>query len=282
LFRAPWRKSMYKLAIGVLAAAPTIAACGGSSKSSTSGGGTTTTGPGGSTAAPSGGGEGGNGNDLSKTKIKITYTDTTTDTSGAGAPSTSTFTLALDGKGKSAFTNSDSSDPSATSTIYSDGTSTVSCTGSGATAKCTQLPSAQAGAATSLTQTFSVLSNLSSALGGGDKSSENIAGRDASCVKYKAKDVIGRLSALPLFKDSSENPSDYDDNDTASICVDKKSGWVLKLAATKKGVAQDGLLATAVGDPSDSDFTPPVTPVTLPSIPSVSIPNVSIPSNQGQ
>jgi hypothetical protein len=278
---------MYKLAIGVLAAALTLAACGGSSKSSTSGGGTTTTGPGGSTAAPSGGGEGGNGNDLSKTKIKITYTDTTTDTSGAGAPSTSTFTLALDGKGKSAFTNSDSSDPGATSTIYSDGTSTVSCTGAGATAKCTQLPSTQAGAATSFTQTFSVLSNLSSVIGGGDKSSENIAGRDASCVKYKAKDVVGRLSALALFKDSSENASDYDDNDTASICVDKKSGWVLKLAATKKGVAQDGLLATAVSDPSDSDFTPPVTPVTVPSspnvsIPNVSIPNVSIPSNQGQ
>ncbi len=279
---------MHKLAIGALAAALTLAACGGSgSKSSTSGGGTTTTGPGGSTAAPSGGGEGGNGNDLSKTKIKITYTDTTADTSGTGSPSTSTFTLALDGKGKSAFTNTDSSDPSAESTIYSDGTSTVDCTGSGTTAKCTQLPSTQAGAATGFTQTFSVLSNLSSVLGGGDKSSENIAGRDASCVKYKAKDVVGRLSALPLFKASSEHASDYDANDTALICIDKKSGWLLKLAATKKGVAQDGLLATAVGDPSDRDFTPPVPPVTVPSSPSVSIPNVSIPnasipSNQGR
>jgi hypothetical protein len=270
---------MYKLAIGVLAAALTLAACGGSSsKSSSSGGGATTTGPGGSTAATTGGGEGGNANDLSKTRIKITYTDTTTDTSSG--TSTSTFTLALDGNGKSAFTNSDSSDPGSTSTIYGDGTSTVDCSGSGATAKCTQLPSAAASAATSFTQAFSAISNLSSVLGGGDKSSENIAGRDASCVKYKAKDVIGRLSALPLFKDSDDKASDYDDNDTASICIDKKSGWVLKLAATKKGVAQDGLLATAVGDPSDSDFTPPVAPVTVPSIPNVSIPNVSIPSNQ--
>ena len=264
---------MCKLAIGVLAAALTLGACGGSSKSSTSGGGANTTGPGGSTAAPTGGGEGGNANDLAKTKIKITYSDTTTDTSGTS--SASTFTLALDGKGKSAFTNSDSSDPASASTIYSDGTSVVDCSGSGATAKCTQVPSTAASAATSFTQAFSAISNLSSVLGGGDKSSENIAGRDASCVKYKAKDVIGRLSALPLFKDSNEKASDYDDNDTASICVDKTSGWILKLAATKKGVAQDGLLATAVGDPSDSDFTPPVTPETVPSIP-----NVSIPSNQ--
>ena len=118
---------------------------------------------------------------------------------------------------------------------------------------------------------FAGLANLISTLGGGDKSSETIAGRDASCVKYKASDVIGKLASLPLFKDSA-NAGDYDPNDSATICIDKQTGFALKFSATKKGVASDELVATQVSEPSDSDFTPPATPQTLPSIPGQTVP----------
>ena len=258
---------MRKVLIGVLAATLFVAACGGSSKKSGTGssGGTTTTGPGGSTSPTSSGGN----DDLSKiagqyakAKIKITY-------ASAGSGDSSTITIAQDGNGKSAYTVGDS-------TFYNDGKTTVSCQGTGTTAKCTQLGSL-GGVGSSIgagfTATFSALAAALTSLGGGDKSSESIAGRDASCVKYKASDVIGRLASSPLFKDAA-NASDYDPNDTATICVDKQTGFVLKFAGTKKGVAQDELTATAVGEPTDSDFTPPVTPETIPSIPGISIPSI--------
>jgi hypothetical protein len=91
-------------------------------------------------------------------------------------------------------------------------------------------------------------------------------------VKYKASDVIGKLASSPLFKDST-NPDDYDATDTSTICIDKETGIVLKFGGTKKGSAEDVLVATAVGEPNDADFTPPVTPQTLPGIPNLTPPN---------
>ena len=129
------------------------------------------------------------------------------------------------------------------------------------------VPSTAASAATSFTQAFSAISSLSSTLGGGDKSSENIAGTRRVVREVQGQGRHRPAQRAPLFKDRRDNASDYDDNDTASICIDKKSGWVLKLAATKKGVARGRPLATSVGDPSDSDFTPPVTPETVPTSP---------------
>ena len=237
-----------------------LAACGGSSKNSVaSGGSSTTAGGGGSTTGNTSGGSGGS-SDLSalagqyaKAKIKITYTSS----DGTG------FTVAQNGNGKSAF----SSD---TSTIYSDGKSTVSCEGTGTTAKCTDLGSLGGSVGGSiggsLTTTFSALASILTSLGGGHNSSETIAGRDASCVTYKASDVIGKLKGLALFKNSTDKASDYDPNDTATICVDKQTGFVVKLTGTKKGQPQNDLTATAISEPSDSDFTPPVTPETLPKV----------------
>src|SRR5207245_2547988 len=100
---------------------------------------------------------------------------------------------------------------------------------------------------------------------------------DADCVKYKASDVIGKLASLPLFKDSDTKASDYDPNDTATICIDKDTGFPLKFSGTKKGVAESTIEATAVSDPADSDFTPPVTPETIPSLPG----GVTIPTTPG-
>ena len=249
---------MYKLAIGLLVAAMALAACGGSSKKSVNPAANSqnTTANGGSTAAGS--------DDLSKlaaeyakAKIKITYTSTS-------SGDNSTITIAQDGNGKSAFTTGDS-------TFYSDGTSSVSCQGTGSSAECTDLGSAGAGAGigSTLTSTFAALAGLLSTLGSGHKSSDTIAGRDASCVTYTASEVLGKLASSPLFSGSNANPSDYDPNDTATICIDKQSGFVLKFSSTKKGVADDALVATDVSEPTDADFTPPVTPKTLPSIPSI-------------
>ncbi len=266
---------MRKLAIGVLAATMTIAACGGSSKSNSTG----TGGTNGTTAKSSGGsgttakGGSNDSSDLSKlagqfakAKIKITYAST-----GSGGEN---LTIAQDGNGKSAFTTGGS-------TFYTDGKSSVACEGTGTSAHCTDLGSLGSAGATNIgatfTASFSALATVISSIGGGDKSSQTIAGRDASCVKYKASDFISRIATIPLFKDSGEKSSDYDPNDTATICVDKQTGFLLKIEATKKGVAQDTLTATAVGEPTDADFTPPVTPETIPSLPG----GVTIPTTPG-
>ena len=249
---------MRKVLIGVLAATLFVAACGGSSKKSGTGssGGTTTTGPGGSTSPAST--SSGGGNDISKlaaqyakAKIKITYSSSGSD-----------FTLAQDGNGKSAFT-------SGTSTIYNDGKTSVSCEGTGTSATCTQLPSVGGGVGalgSTFTATFTALASLLSTLGTGHTSSESIANRDASCVTYKASEVFSKLGSSALFKGAVANASDYDPNDTATICIDKQTGFVVKIAATKKGQPQDQLTATAISVPTDSDFTPPVTPQTIPNI----------------
>jgi hypothetical protein len=265
---------MRKILIGVVVATIAVAACGGSSKNNSSAGGSGTTAADNSNTNTT---VSGGTDDISKlagqyakAKIKITYTSTDSGES-------TTLTIAQDGNGKSAFSTGDG-------TFYSDGKSSISCQGTGASAKCFTLGAAGAGGANigaSYAATFSVFAAALSTLPGGDKSSDTIAGRDASCVKYKASDVIGRLASSPLFKDST-NAGDYNPDDTATICVDKQTGFVLKFGSTKKGTSEDLLVATEVGEPTDADFTPPVTPETVPSIPNVSIPNVSIPSNQGQ
>jgi len=256
---------MKKLVVGVVAATLALAACGGSSKKSVNpvAGGTTA-------PTTAGGSSSGSSSDFSKlageyakAKIKITYASTS-------SGSNETLTIAQDGNGKSAFTTGGS-------TIYNDGTKSIACEGTGPSAQCTDMSSlggATANIGALFTGTFSGLAAALATLGGGDKSSDNIAGRDASCVKYKASDLIGKLATLPLFKDSKDNASDYDPNDSATICVDKQTGYLLKISSTKKGKAEEALVATAVGEPTDSDFTPPATPATMPSLPG----NITIPS----
>ena len=257
---------MKKLVVGVIAATLALAACGGSSKKSVNpvAGGTTA-------PTTTGGSSSGGNSDLSKlagnfakAKIKITYASTT-------SGNNETITIAQDGNGKSAFSTGDS-------TIYNDGTKSVACQGTGTSAHCTDMGSLGASSTANIgalfTSTFSGLAAAMSSLGGGDKSSETIAGRDASCVKYKASDLVGKLATLPLFKDSTNKASDYDPNDSATICVDKQTGYLLKLSSTKKGKDEESLSATAVSEPTDSDFTPPVTPATIPSLPG----NITIPS----
>jgi hypothetical protein len=255
---------MHKLAVGVLAATLALAACGGSSKKSVN------PAAGGTSVTTTKGGGSGSSDDLSKlaaeyakAKIKITYQST-----GGTA-----ITLAQDGNGRSAF-------GTGSGTFYTDGKTSVSCEGTGPTAKCIDMSSLGSTGGANIGSTFTAgfagIASLFSSLGGGEKSSETIAGRDASCVQYKASDALGQLSKLSLFKDSVK-ASDYDPNDTLKICLDKQTGFLLKVAGTKKGKAEEQLTATAVSEPSDSDFTPPVTPETIPSPPG-GVTTPSIPS----
>ena len=88
---------------------------------------------------------------------------------------------------------------------------TVSCDGTGTTGEVHRASAAVGGrprpaSPASLTTTFAAHRQRADAVSAAaTQSSETIAGRDASCVTYKASDVVGKLTGLALFKDSSEN-----------------------------------------------------------------------------
>jgi hypothetical protein len=251
---------MKKLALVLVAATVVLAACGGSSKSNGLNG---VSNNGGTTKSGGGGNSGGNDEfsqlvaNASKANIKITYNDQD------GKP----VTIAQDGHGKSSFSSGDS-------TFINDGKNSFSCSGTGTDQKCTQLPSAAASAGnlgTVFTSIFAGLTKLDKSVYGGHVSSDTIAGRDARCITFKASDFAG-LAAL------GSDTKGYDPNAEATICVDKSTGFLLRLSS--KSSTEDTKLfeATHVGEASDSDFTPPVTPETIPNI---TIPNYTIPSIPG-
>jgi hypothetical protein len=255
---------MHRIATGLVVAAMVLAACGGSSKSSSTGGsGSTASGGSGGSPTTAGGSssDSGGSSNISTANIKVSYTE-----SGTGTTGNTTITFAQNGKGKVSFSSQDPTDTTTPlTTIYVDGTNLVECEGTGTKASCTQVPAAEAALGSTVTVAFSALASVVTSIGGGDKSSETIAGRDAQCWKFKAQTVIGKLATNPIFKNSDVKVSDYDANDTESICLDKKTGFPLKFTGTKKGAAENQLTAIAVSDPTDADFTPPATPAPAPS-----------------
>ena len=176
------------------------------------------------------------------------------------------ITIAQDGEGKAAFTQGDT-------TIYtdSDDNSTVQCQGTGEDAECKEIPLGGIAASflTGFTSVFTGLVNLPESVFGGDVSSDTIAGRDARCITFSASDFTP-LRALAGSLDGE-----------ATVCVDEETGFLLKLETSDGSSTKDVFLATEVGEASDSDLTPPVTPskVTIPSlsIPDITIPDISIP-----
>jgi hypothetical protein len=172
------------------------------------------------------------------------------------------ITIAQDGEGRSAFTDGDS-------TIYTDTDTdtTVSCDGTGADAECTEIPFGGVAASilTGFTGLFTGLVNLDSSVFGGDVSSDTIAGRDARCITFSASS-FSPLAALAGSVDGE-----------ATICVDEETGFLLKLETKDDSSTKDVFLATEVGEASESDLTPPVTPSTIPSISLPDIPGISIP-----
>jgi len=236
---------MRRIAIGVVVGAMVFAACGSSSKNSVASGGSTTTSAGnGSTTGNTSGG----GSDpfaaltakASTADIKITYSQN----------GKSPFTIIQDGKGKSAYITDNSE-------YITDGTTTVSCDGTTSTATCTQLPSIGGAAASPFaffTTLLTAYTHLPQSVYGGHTSSDSIAGRDATCVTFKASDYAAFASIAAK-----------DANSSVDICADNQTGFVLKLSQSNGSTTTDTFLATAVGTSSASDFQPPSTPQTVPA-----------------
>jgi hypothetical protein len=240
---------MKKLAIGIFAATILIAACGSSSKSSSGSGDKSTT-----TSGNSSGGNDAFSQLVAKAKTanyKVTYK--------TGDDSSSTVTYAQDGTGKISYTNGNT-------LLIKDGTSTISCDGTTSSAKCTELGSAGeaavSGATSLFTTVYGALGSLSTAAGG-DTSSQTIAGQDATCVTVSAANA-GALGSV--ISKLAGNPS-------LTTCVQKDTGVVLKYTGTAGDTTKTVLEATEYGESSPSDFEPPSTPVTTPSIPTVTLPS---------
>lgn len=230
------RRITTRIAAAIAVAAIGLAACGGgSSKGATAGGG----------SSPSA------SNDafsqlVAKEKtadFKITYT-----TSDGKSE-----TIAQDGKGKTAVTSGEN--------LYiSDGTNVISCDGTTASAKCTDLGSTGnsifSGFTAAFTTAYAGLGALNSSVYGGHTTTDTIAGRKATCVTVKASDAGGLAGAIAgkLSADASE-----------TSCVDAETGALLKLEGGVNGNTQTVFLATQAGSSSPSDFVPPSTPETTPS-----------------
>jgi hypothetical protein len=134
----------------------------------------------------------------------------------------------------------------------------VECTGVGVTATCAEIPDAKNLAKQSLAGSFgSVAASLVDALGksGADfagitTSNKTIAGRSARCV------TLDGTKLASIVGDSLKG--------TTTICADTQTGVLLESHVdSAKG---DDLLATFFGEPSDADFNPPSTPITLPPL----------------
>ena len=241
---------MSKFVIGVVAATLALAACGSSSKAGSSSSGTTT---------PASGGTGDLSSLVAKAKdsaFKVTYKTSDGET----------ITIAQDGKGKQSVIQGNN--------LYIvDGSTAIFCDGTTSSAKCEdrgRAGKAAAEAATAtITQAYRSLAALHSSLFNGHTSSDTIAGRDATCVTIKLSDMAGIFGAIAdkLGSDAS-----------GSMCVDNETGALLKLSGGSSDNPTDLIVATEFGEPSDSDFQPPSTPQSLPTVPSFSVPKITLPS----
>jgi hypothetical protein len=188
--------------------------------------------------------------DALKQKFKITFVDDSGDET----------TYAQDGNGKSVYGSGDS-------LVFTSSSGTVSCdTPSGGKAECTELPGG------SSVSPFLGIYNLGrtyiSALGRfGDKSSKTIADRDAECVTFSQKTVADAGPVGAAVASAIKGSLTY--------CVDKDTGVLLAYTTEDAdGKTTDSFKVTKFEEPSDSDFTPPATPSSLPTdYPSISYPS---------
>jgi hypothetical protein len=236
---------MRKLAAVAVIATLVMTACGGSSKPKGAKiGGTPTTRANGSGGSGSDGGGSSNSGSSdfekllaaqSKAKVRVTYTST-------GNGSGTAFTISQDGSGKIAYFSDDGD-----SQIIADGDKTITCSSVKTTPSCIEQSGALAQAA--ILPFTAILSLAKSQIeaargtggGFGDTTSETIAGRDAECVSVNIAGAGWKA------------------------CADKQTGIMLRWEAGAGG-SMSSLEATEVGDPKDSDFTPPATPETVPGL----------------
>ena len=235
-----------KAIIATAALVVLVGACGSSSSKSNS---TSNSGGNGSSNNSSNTGSGGNAlSDLvakGKTAdIKITYQI-------AGSGENTSFTLIQRGH--------DSVEQFAGTAIYNLNGKSTYCTGSGASATCTTTGAAAANPIGTLFTSYdSLLQNpaVRPYLTQVKATDQTIAGRSAKCV------TLTGTAAASI-------------GGSGTVCVDSSTGILLKAAGSSKGTS-GSITATSVGSPSDSDFTLPATPQTIPN---VSIPNITLPTN---
>jgi len=234
---------MRKLALVTVVIVALASACGGSSSKSGSG-----TNSGSSNASSSSG-----NNDfqqlldqMSTRRVKVTYTQTESD------GSTNTFTLAQDGKGLISYTTKDSQ-------IIKNGDTVTICDGLPDNISCRTLTGPDATAALSpftaiLAAARTYVDQAVTSHGIGDTSSDTIAGRDAQCVTITIGSALGKVGnaiAKGLGKDTGAG---------WKSCADKQTGVLLLWEPVGADSANQGKIeATAFGEPSDADFTPPST-----------------------
>lgn len=233
---------MKRIAV-VLVAVLALAACG-SSKSSGAGNGGNPTIPGSKTTS-GGGSDSGFASLVGKAKdakYKVTYQNSSDNGS---------FTIAQDPP-KFSLVEGDSA-----TYVTSDGSS-VSCSGTGSSATCTELPGTGTAIQQGMASAFGAVGSLFVTLASENlnglvnisTTSKSIAGRDAECATVD-KNTLGVLGAAI-------------GNASYQVCIDKDTGVMLSSKSTDQTGKTDEITATDFGSPSDSDFTPPATPSTVP------------------
>jgi hypothetical protein len=225
--------------------------------------------------------------------IKVTYENHNSDGTTGDA-----FTVAQDGPDKTAYTSGNSK------TIV-NGDVVTECSDLDTTPDCQVVPGGAGTAQAMIAGLTGVLSladgtitAAASAGGYGDTSSENIAGRDADCVKITIGSALGKLGSLAGKLGKLDKDAGY------QTCVDKETGVLLKWAVQGNNDDKTELIATKVEEPTDADFEAPAgstattepgstdtsgddgstpttacTPMTLPG--NVTVPGITLPCEQG-
>ncbi len=185
----------------------------------------------------------------SSARIKITYE--TSDQDGASTA----MTIAQDGEGTQSILTDGT-------LIITSGDSTISCDGYDTPdVTCTELPSGMGDfAMLGLTMFTAIGEGL---LQAGDEAEgvelfdDEVAGRNARCAEYASSAILDGLGELV--------DEDVPEDATVRVCVDTETGFLLEF--TGEGDNQFGsIIATEVGEPSDSDFEAPVTPEATPDL----------------
>jgi hypothetical protein len=185
-------------------------------------------------------------------RFRVTYE--THDDKGATEDA---WTLSQESETKKAYITKDSK-------IVVDGDKAYNCNDLDTTPTCDEVPGGSEGAASMIagfaglyTQYATALTTDAAAAGFSDKSDDTIAGRDALCVKWTIGGAAGNGIAKGILNAAGVGKIGWES------CVDKQTGVALRVKYT--GPASSGqveIVATAFGDPQDSDFDTPTTTTT--------------------
>jgi hypothetical protein len=138
--------------------------------------------------------------------------------------------------------------------VISDAGRTISCEDLDTTPTCSELPESFGGIAALGLNFLDTISeaviSAADAVDVLDRTSDEIAGRAATCIEYDADSLLADIAEQTGEDAGGELGGD------ARICVDTETGVLLELSAGE-GDDAERLVATEFGEPSDEDFEPP-------------------------